>query len=334
MKILKALFIVLLLLIVAFVGISLFLPSKIQVKRSVIINAPETAIYNQINTLKNWSNWSHWHKMDPKMKIEYEGPESGTGAIYKWESEMDSVGKGTLTITDCKEPSQIMTSISFEGMGTSHGGWEISPTSEGTSTSTFMTVELPFYGRIFPGLAIEKMLGQDFDRALSGLKQYCENLPPTPSQGWKVDTLTTKPVKYLSVNVTCKPQEIGMKLGESYGKLSEEMMSQGIKQSGAVFAIYKSYSPEKVEMIPAIPVTGACATKGEFIASETKSVKVMKVDYYGAYEGTEKVHYFMDEWAKKNSLIINGEPWEEYVTDPMVEKDTAKWLTRVYYPIQ
>lgn len=268
------------------------------------------------------------------MKIEYEGPESGAGAIYKWESAMDSVGKGTLTITGSKEPSQIMTSLALDGMGTSHGGWEINTTPEGAGTSTYMTIELPFYGRIFPGLAIEKMLGQDFDRALSGLKQYCERLPAAPETGWKVDTLVTTPVKYLSVNVTCKPEEIGMKLGESYGKISMEMMSQGIKQSGPVFAIYKSYSPEKVEMTPAIPVAAACTSKGEFIAAETKSVKVMKVDYYGNYEGTEKVHYFMDDWAKKNSQTIAGEPWEEYVTDPMVEKDTAKWLTRVYYPIQ
>jgi effector-binding domain-containing protein len=38
---------------------------------------------------------------------------------------------------------------------------------------------------------------------------------------------------------------------------------------------------------------------------------------------------------KKNSITtVIGAPWEVYVTDPMVEKDTAKWQTDIYYPVQ
>jgi effector-binding domain-containing protein len=31
---------------------------------------------------------------------------------------------------------------------------------------------------------------------------------------------------------------------------------------------------------------------------------------------------------------MGGAPMELYVTDPMMEKDTAKWLTEIVFPIK
>ena len=37
---------------------------------------------------------------------------------------------------------------------------------------------------------------------------------------------------------------------------------------------------------------------------------------------------------KANDLEQYGKVIEEYVTDPMSEKDTTKWLTNIYYMIR
>jgi effector-binding domain-containing protein len=63
---------------------------------------------------------------------------------------------------------------------------------------------------------------------------------------------------------------------------------------------------------------------------ETPQSKVMTIDYFGAYSQTTKAHFAMDEYLKSKNLTQKF-VIEEYVTDPMAEKDTTKWLTKIYY---
>lgn len=316
--------------------VSAFLPGKIRVERSVLINAPVKSIFDQVNTLTNWKNWSFWDNIDPNMKSEYEGPVSGTGAIHKWRSKNDSVGTGSLTIVESTEPNTIITALNFEGMGTSNGGWTFDDTGEGVRTTIFMDIEVPFYGRIFPGLKMDDWLGKDFDKSLANLKVYVEGLPvekpATPA--WQVDTLTTFATPALSMKVTVPTKEISAKLGEVYGKILESISKQGLRQSGSVFAIYHKYSPEQVELEPGIPVDKPGKEDGDVKPIVLPAVKAMKLDYMGEYSNMEKAYKFLDDWAAQNKVTVAGAPWEEYVTDPMSEPDTSKWLTRIYYPIQ
>lgn len=334
MKALKIAGLIILIILILATVVSVFLPSSIHAERSTVINRPALQVFNQVNHLKTWKKWSYWDSIDPKMQSTYEGPEAGVGAVHKWRSTNDMAGAGTLTITESTPTEKIVTTLNFEGMGISTGGWLFTPGDSGTTVTTYMDIDLPFFGRIFPGLVFEKMLNDDFDKTLKGLKTHCESLPLAEEKKWEVSVIQSTDLQIMAVKVTCKPNEISMQLGESYGKIDETMMKQGLKQSGPVLAIYESFSAEKVVMEPAIPVDKPGKTDGNIIARELPSVQVMKLDYYGDYIETEKAHIFMDEWARKNGKTITGAPWEEYVTDPMVEKDTTKWLTRIYYPIQ
>lgn len=334
MKALKIAGLIILIILILATVVSVFLPSSIHAERSLLINRPAELVFNQVNHLKTWKKWSYWDNIDPQMQSTYEGPEAGVGAIHKWRSTDDMAGAGTLTITESFPNEKIVTTLNFEGMGISTGGWLFASGDSGTNVTTYMDIELPFFGRIFPGLVFEKMLNDDFDKTLNGLKKHCESLPLAEEKEWEISVMQSTPLQIMSIKITCKPSEIGMQLGESYGKIGEAMMKQGLKQSGPVLAVYESYSADKVVMEPAIPVDKSGKSEGNIIARELPSVQVMKLDFYGDYIDTEKAHIFMDEWARKEGKTISGAPWEEYVTDPTVEKDTTKWLTRIYYPIQ
>src|SRR5688572_26744221 len=192
MKVLKKIGIALLLIIALLCVISLFLPSKVHVQRSIMINAPVKTVFNTVNNFRTWINWSYWDQIDPKMKSTFEGPEAGAGAIHRWESENDSVGVGSMTITESVEPSKVLTSLEF-GDWVAPGGWLFDQTDEGLRTTLFMDMDMPFYARI-PGLFMDKMLGKDFDKTLVNLKKYTEGLPiETTDASWSVETITTPP---------------------------------------------------------------------------------------------------------------------------------------------
>ena len=55
-------------------------PSEYSVTRSVAIAAPPDAVFPHVNELKKWAVWNPWEKIDPAMKLTYEGPASGVGA--------------------------------------------------------------------------------------------------------------------------------------------------------------------------------------------------------------------------------------------------------------
>jgi len=331
MNILKKIGIGLLILIAILALVSAFLSSKIHVERSIVINAPAKTVFNQVNNFKNWINWSYWDRLDPNMKSTFEGPESGVGSIHRWESDHDEVGKGSMTITGATEPNEIMTSLAFGEDWVSPGGWFFEDSPEGVKTTMFMDMTMPFYARIM-GLFMDGILGKNFDASLSNLKTYTEGLPKETAASWNVETITTTPVQVMSMNVTTTGKDFSAKLGSSFDQLNAAIAKQGLKQTGSNYAIYYKWSMDSVIMEPGIVVDKPGKNEGDIKASEMKAIKAIRVDFYG--EGTEKAHYFMDEWAKQNKVTISGEPWEEYVTDAKSEPDTAKWLTRIYYPVE
>ena len=62
--------------------------------------------------------------------------------------------------------------------------------------------------------------------------------------------------------------------------------------------------------------------------------KAVEIDYLGAYTKMQSAYMAIDDYMNEKGLKSNSFVVEEYITDPMAEKDTAKWLTKIYYYVQ
>ena len=87
MSLLKKLLLGLLVLVVAAVGSTFFMDDNFRVSHTQVVKATPEAVFNQINTIKNWNNWSYWNTLDPEMKTTYNDIPSGVGAGDSWTSE-------------------------------------------------------------------------------------------------------------------------------------------------------------------------------------------------------------------------------------------------------
>ncbi len=65
MRILKILFIVIVVLVAAVIGVGMTLDSKIEVERSITIKAKAIDIFPYVNDLEKWPEWSPWEEDDP-----------------------------------------------------------------------------------------------------------------------------------------------------------------------------------------------------------------------------------------------------------------------------
>ncbi len=330
---LKKIGIGLLIVIALIIVISLFLPEKVTVERSVVINAPIEVVYKQVNNFKNWPNWSPWHKKDPKMSIEYSGPESGKGAKYCWDGDPDLVGKGCLSIVEATPNESIKTLLEFEGMTPGNGSWKFEKVSDGVSVSWSMKSDLgqPFVIGKYFGLMMDGMIGPDFESGLSAMKEFTEALP-TYSIEIKEDMIP--PITFIYVRDSADMNMIGPKMDEMAGKMDAYLKKNNLSNSGIPFAIWHKVG-EVFEFSFAMPVAGNLG-KGEGVVKtgSMEGFKCIKGDYFGDYVKMEGAYSDMERYLKDNSLEMTGEPIEFYVTDPMVETDTSKWLTQIVYPIK
>jgi len=335
MKIVKNIAIVLVVLLGVYIIVALFGKPMVHVERTTVINADPKVVFDQVNNLKNWKSWSYWDNIDPNMKSSYEGPEAGVGAKHLWESKSDSVGKGTLTITKSEENKFVETELFFDGMGTSLGGWKMKDTTGGVAVTTYMDMNVGFFARpIMMMMDMDKMLGVDFEKSLAGLKKQAESVATGPSYTVEERTVSAQPV--VAIRDTAMVTEIGAHFGKLYGEIGAAMGKAGLKQAGPAMATYYSFSLSEPIIFEAGIITDKPLAKadGRVKPMEIKAGKTAMVSYYGAYENLGKAHEAIDKWAKDNNKKLGSAPWELYVSDPMMEKDTAKWLTEIYYSIE
>src|ERR1700722_17774584 len=87
-------------------------PGDFRITRSAAISAPAAEVFAQVNDFHRWDSWSPWAKLDPTMKQTYEGPPTGTGAIYSWNGN-GKVGEGRMTMTESRPSDLIRIKLEF-----------------------------------------------------------------------------------------------------------------------------------------------------------------------------------------------------------------------------
>ena len=174
-KILIALAIILLLLVVVITR----RPSDFRYTRSLAIAAPAAAVFAEVNDLHKWEAWSPWAKIDPAMKMTYEGATVGVRSSYSW-SGNNEVGEGRSTIVESRPSDLIRMKLEFKRpfAGTNDVEFSFKPEGAQTVVTWTMTGKSNFMGKAV-GLVIdcEKMCGGQFEQGLAGLKSVVEGVP-------------------------------------------------------------------------------------------------------------------------------------------------------------
>lgn len=176
LRLIKYLVIILVLAIVALLGYASTRPDNFAITRKIAINAPPEKIFPLINNFTAWSKWSPWDKLDPALQRTFSGPPEGVGSQYAWKGN-DSVGTGRMEITEAAPFSRIAVRLDFlSPMEISNMAiFLLTPSASGTDVEWTMTGKQPFASKVFGVLVdIDKMVGDDFDRGLSALKQEAE----------------------------------------------------------------------------------------------------------------------------------------------------------------
>lgn len=310
-------------------------PSQIKVERSTDINASADVIRAKIVDLKFFhESWSPWTEKDPNMKVTYKGEIGQAGNSMSWESNNKEVGVGSMTYK-YTHGDTIMESLYFEGQGEAQIYHIVASNGEGSKVTWIMQNDVPFYVRFMMlFMNIDKMVGPDFEKGLNKLKTVMESMPASSTVNYEVKEMNWDAKTFYGVKSHLSFDKISDFFGTSYGKIGEALGKAKTQPIGMPKAIYFSFDEKTMMTDVAAVMEVANGTKLEGVEKfETPAGKVLVIEYFGDYNKSANAHYAMDAYMKEKGLTQNF-VIEEYANDPMVEKDTAKWQTNIFYLVK
>ncbi|MBM2813818.1 MAG: polyketide cyclase [Ignavibacteria bacterium] len=174
MRVLKYILLALLSLVVLFFLISLILPTKYQVSRSITIQAPIDSIYDNIIDLNRWDRWVRWtHEVDNTLKKTYELNANGEKVAFRWASEKFGTGKIHITKSVHNNLIEYNLLVNYERFSTK-GKFTFVAAKEGIEVTWFNFGELHDPISRYIGLFMDSMLGPDFEYGLKKLQYILE----------------------------------------------------------------------------------------------------------------------------------------------------------------
>ncbi|MGG8497564.1 SRPBCC family protein [Tenacibaculum sp. TC6] len=341
MKILKLFILFLLAIIVIGLIYASAYSGKYDVKRSKIINAPVSHVFNTVNDLKTWEKWGPWHEEDSTIVVTYGEKTVGVGASDSWTSKD---GPGKMETVAIEINKSINQKISFMDNEPNDIYWTFEEIANGTKVTWGMKAEQsPIIFKLFAILSggWDKMLGPMEEKGLDNLeKEVLNTLPPAPK--FKLSQVTTKELS--NATFIGYPHKIKIDYDEMNRLFMADMpkagayaAKSGLKEGdfipGAVYTKYDEAANETEFYIGLLLLKEVKADTGmETIQMPSgKAIMISKFGNYG--DGDLEAHKALETFLSENKLTMRFPVWELYVNDPSKVKP-EDLQTDIYYPIE
>lgn len=145
------------------------LPDRHLVERQKVVAGTPAQIWPLLASPQQWVRWSPWPVRDPQMRIVYDGPASGLGAQWSWDSAV--LGQGRMRFDEVQPPTRLGYTITFAGLESgARGEFRLEPVAGGTRVT--WTLESQVGANVllrWLSLVNDYRLGRDFELGLERL---------------------------------------------------------------------------------------------------------------------------------------------------------------------
>jgi hypothetical protein len=179
MKLIKPLIFFLLAVLVVTAVLSMLMPTKQKIERSITINAPAAVIYQQLIKLENFNKYSVWSQQDSTIKYTLTGTDGTTGAGTSWTGDPEISGNGNIEIVSLEENKSVKHKLHFTKpkKGTAESAFTLKETNGLTTVTWNFDLITPRPWNIFNLFySLDKKMGTDFDESLASLKTAIEKM--------------------------------------------------------------------------------------------------------------------------------------------------------------
>jgi len=349
MRVLKTILIIVLALLAVMCLLGFIGQDNFRYARSTTIAAPAEVVYGHIRKLSGMQEWGPWQAMDRDQVQSLEGTDGSIGSVWKWEG--DTVGKGMQELTSLEPNTSVRTKLTFIvpviGEMVSTGTYDLESMGDSTKITWGMEGENGFWGKLMSKFGDnDAMMGPMFETGLANLKTMAEaeaaalkaDLAAKTSGGYVIEMIDRPETVYVGKrNKKVKWNDMGAFYGSTFGAAGKALGAAKIELAGPPSGVLWEWNEttRTADVMAGMPVKASADVKVEGMETYViPASKMLMTPYYGDYAKNMSAHVALDEYIKAKGLTHYGNVIEEYVTDPMAEPDTAKWLTNVYYMVK
>ena len=337
MQILKYLFLLLLLSIVA---TTIFIATKkgeFQLERSKVINSPKAAVFNYVNDYQNWPDFNSWMLEDKDLKMSYPTTTAGSGTSCSWRGAESA---GDIHTLDTKFNESITQKLNNNGTE-SEVFWHFKDTVGGTKVTWKTKGNLSFELKMLAALkgGVERNLGSIYEKSLKNLDKILD---------YEMNTYSVKVVgevrktatPYLSLSLSSKVSNVNKNSKIIFSKITDYCTKNGIEIYGKPFIIYHFYdaTKETVKLSFCIPIKNEIVPTSESgfqagkLASFPAVKTILKGDYAYLQKAIDQTNTFFN-----TKVIPRGTKFSHLVVFALGRnelKQPSKWITYIYTPIK
>lgn len=312
-------------------------PSHYDVKRTKVVSAPPSVVFDIVNEFKTWEEWGPWKEVDPSITPTYNEQTSGVGAGYSWTSDQD--GPGRMETLALKTNESIDQKIYFDRRGSADVYWKFKPQENATEVTWGMKGELSFMEKVFFTLmgGAEKLFGNMLSSGLDKLDVYAKN-------ELEKHTIEDKGLSdygggfYLHLTTECSFDEMPAKMDKMLPEVLLYAIGKDFPRSGAPFVLYHKYDEvnKRVAFSTCIPVAERVKVDGDIALAYLEPGKYHKTSLTGAYKFLEEAWKKAFEFAEVDGFKVpeNAKPFEVYSKGHSTSDNPTTWVTDIYLPVE
>lgn len=342
MKILKYLFFLLLIVIIAGAIYVATKDGNFQVEESTVVNAPTSVVFNEVNNFKNWEQWGPWMDDADDIIVNYSENTIGENAGFSWKSnEMgDGSMKNSKVIPDSKI-EQVLIFKSSYGESTNDVYWNFEEVEEGTKVTWGIIGKQSFMEKLaftFMDKSFPEMIRPMYQEGLERLKEVVVEKMGTYTIN--VDGVTTHGGGFYMYSTTAtNTSQIQIKTQQMLADVSLYMEENNISKMGNPFVLYNKWDEQNNTAIystgfftPSLVIT---PTESTVLNGMMPVQKVIKTTLKGDYKNLKEAWEAAYKYSNKNNLPVNTDSpaFEVYSIGPDKTMNPANLVTEIYIPL-
>ncbi|CAL1521027.1 GyrI-like domain-containing protein [Chitinophaga sp. MM2321] len=338
MKVLKTLAWIIGILLFILLVLIFVAPTQMHVERSVEINAPAAIVWNDIVKFERFNEWSTWKKMDSSARYTITGDDGTVGAKDSWKGT--KIGEGFLQHLSLEPYKRVQQKLTFLTPFKSESDvfFNLSEAAGKTKVTWGFDAHYDRPQNVM-SFFMKSSLEKDFEQGLNNLKSMSEadkDGPGTPNGiDVTVKEMDFPATTYAAVRKTIPMRNIAAFYQTNLGAVFKAATAANLSP-GVPCGLFFTWDEKKqqTDMAAAIPVPEGSTLGNGFEIIKLPAARAAYVDYYGPYDKTANAHVALQQFIANKGKKIIPPMIEMYVTDPGIEKDSSKWLTKVIYFMQ
>lgn len=336
MRIIKYLFLLFLLSLVALTIYIATQKGNFTVESSKVINSPKATVFNYLNDYKNWPKFSSWISEDTSAEPSFSTSTIGRGSSITWEGTKDI---GSIETLYTKGNDSIVQKMEFNETS-SNVYLSFKDTLGGTKVTWKSVGKMNFMLKVssFFNIGTKSTLSKVYDKSLANLDKTLdfENSAFSVKVNGIVKKLETY---YLRQAFTSKISDITKNANAVFPKIITFCKQNNISQNGKPFIIYHTYDTvnDLTRVSFCIPIKDQIFTSegSEILSGKLAAFEALKTSLTGNYTYKNKALAATAAYAAAKN-ILTGSTFShlEIFTKGKIENlSPSKWLTEMYFPI-